>query len=616
MFSIPIRLPALLLVATALLVAAAVFGATASQTIGTAVAAPSAQATSGDPDPGAPPPTPEPTLERPTPEPTPPANSTLPDPGEAVTVTTSWGTLGAEPVELDPASTTLPFLGRDTRDSGGQERHPRPLTSHAGKAKVFWKAETFLSGNPDAILHYRIERRYYFPGGFGPSRFEVLAWRHPHDANAEDGEQVFYDSDVPPRSVFEYRVTPVLPGDTLLDAGVARIRSTTSNRLEAYAVTDTSIRVHFRNNDDYRPSANHLAAMRRIVISSSGGRRIGGTFNWTLTPPQTHMTWLDTGVESGSYYSYVGQLRHIGENAPASADFLFTGVPVVKADAGLPSEPRNLAVTGEVGSTLRVSWDAPTTKNYRVAHYEILRRSLTPVGPFEVVGTSKDRRQASRGTESDRAYEFKVRAVTQSDQRGPESDSVILGPTPMPTFDCNTNHRTGQPVTQLVSEYDIYNRGGIVEDISFVDLWAYAVAPENTGLERCIEVDPGKLILKREIYYAHALGPECPETSCDIIDVPPGLGRVREVDGTFIVLGWPRVRHVRLFDYEPLEPGFAGVYGMRHQVCAAPLGDTDLCSPWQDSGLINWRVPGRNFTPAMIQAPPQFHIPQVPFLPH
>jgi hypothetical protein len=45
---------------------------------------------------------------------------------------------------------------------------------------------------------------------------------------------------------------------------------------------------------------------------------------------------------------------------------------------------------------------------------------------------------------------------------------------------------------------------------------------------------------------------------------------------------------------------WAGVYGINYQVCALQPGRTELCSPWRDSGKVNWMVPGEDFTAADI----------------
>ena len=554
-----------------------------------------------------------------------PLNSTLNDPGETVSVTTSWGTLGAEPVALQ-AATSQPDLpappaqssrGRRASDAwAGTENCqnvpglPGP-TSHQGKVKVRWKMDSFdaVPNQPRSVISYRIERRFYFPEDYGPSDYQLVVEAHPH--NSRSDWQVYVDSDVASRSMYEYLITPLLDNGTVETPQEFRVKSSTASVLEGYGVAD-GIQLHVRYNVD-DPPASHKGLLKRLRRDCDGGLSIGSNMNiFSQVPAPKKVDHLDRwprDVQQVAYYASV-----FGDLRPGVSVYSHSPVVHIEATHELPSEPRQVSLSGEVGGKVSVSWKVPEAREFQVAQYEVLRRQVFPaVGDdWNVIATNRGSSYEDTTTVEGVHYEYKLRSVTKQGARGPESEVVGY-----PTFgraNCVTHHGNEKEITHVFVDYDVFNEDGVVEDIGALDVWGYATTPSG-DLERCKALDVDRLEVTREIYFSHAIDDGCADsgTSCDVIVESAGNGQVAVVNESFfwVKAGWPRHLFARIYLNDIA--GEPGVYQMRYRACAMHSGSSKVCSQWRDSGTVNWRVPGLEYTSADVEAIPDLLPPRYSF---
>ena len=294
---------------------------------------------------------------------------------------------------------------------------------------------------------------------------------------------------------------------------------------------------------------------------------------------------------------------------------------IVWNSEALPSAPRTLtATTGDSGISL--AWARPTDRHAQIAQYEVLRRGYLPAGlqPYFVIGTTKALSlldTTARGTGN---YEYKVRTVTKQDTRGP--DSNVASAMSLRAMTCGTNYGESQTVSNVFTDFDFMAATNTAKDPVILDAWLYA-SSTPLDLERCTSFDWQRLYVKREIYHQHGLpnnvsdcirnatDPTPPVgTSCDLVSTTAGAGSVAQVNTpqSRLKTGWSRhpIERVYMFDLEP------GVYSMRYQSCVVqPNRNNDICSGWRDSGRVNYRVTGPDFTATGILPSPTYPFPTI-----
>ena len=511
--------------------------------------------------------------------PLPPLNSTLPNPGEVVSVETSWGTLGTQRAALEP-SPDVSFGGRFS----GFTRE------HKGQTRLVWDTDEYDEVKPAerSIVSYKIERQYFFPDDRGPSEYQVIAEAHPHEDDVV--KQRFLDTDVASRTNFQYRVTPLLDDGNTLDPEHAYVESSTSRALEGFGVAN-GIELHWRY-DSKKPVDNKTARVHWLRLYSNGGVEYSPTrVVHEVTPPTPLMQYTYTDATEDRDYVFYYQVRNTATETSESNSY----ITYVHSSDAPPSAPRNVQAIGTIGEDVSITWGRPATNGFQVAQYEVLRRQVlpSPRSEFVVIATTKRHSYTDQTTEAGKQYDYVIRSITKQGTRGPSSAFSRLPDAPVLT--CDTSYGTDQVVTKLVADYDVFNPDGVVADLGALDIWAYAGSQQDGGLERCRAVDNSEIIIQRETYYAHTINEACPAISCDEVDVPAGSGEVEVVRENlgWIRAGWHRAGYERVYIGDILN--HPGVYKMRYQVCV-PSGSQDLCSGWRDSGTVNWLVPGPGFS--------------------
>ena len=410
----------------------------------------------------------------------------------------------------------------------------------------------------------------------------------------------YNDYNVASRSVYEYRITPKLDNNTWLEPALARVNSGFRGHIEGYGVS-TGIQWHI-NYATNGILADQEIRLYRITFSASGQQLVfpGSHFD-TVDPAMERTSRIDVGVTNNNYYGY---RLEVHETPPPITEepaykLFGTGTVTMWASNAPPSPPNTLEASLHTsGSGVNLTWETPVTNSGQVAQYEVLRRTDLPVNDvnkYLVVGTTKLIHFHDKSADATNgAYRYKIRAVTKQDTRSGDSNIVFF---PLvPPLACNTNYGTAQLVSKMFVDFDVFNTTKTVDDVTFVDVWAYADSAAEGELDRCINLDTNRLKVKRDIYHLHALdATDCPTTSCDIVDVDPGDNdpELMQKYTRWTRAGWPRHPFER-FQMEDMEP-LAGVYGVRYQVCAIQAAGTELCSQWRDSGKVNWRVNGPDF---------------------
>lgn len=448
--------------------------------------------------------------------------------GESATSTLSWGTLTVEADTVlagTASASSSSSSGNSTRAISSNPVGQEDVTAHTGLAKLRWNVNSWEADKPAdrSVTAYRIERRHYFPSDRGPSKFETLVAIHPH--NADNTEQEYNDYNVASRSIYEYQVTPQLDNGTELRAGRVRLNSGFRGNVEGYGV-ETGIQLHI-SYATHGVLADQEVRVYRSNFRPDGSEFVnGGSKIFTVDPATERIARIDTGVARNAYHGY---RILVYETPPAETGeperrVLSSDTVTMWASSAKPSAPLNLqASVPATGYGAYLSWTKPADRPAQVAQYEILRRSYLPlnIGDYAVVGTTKRTYFQDVTAIENGVYEYKVRTVTKQDTRGPASTSVIFPE--LTPLTCNTNYNTGETVSHLFADYDVFNADGEIKDIAALDVWAYADSSDFVGLERCTSLNTTRLKIKREIYFQHSLDDnECPNTSCHIVDTTSG----------------------------------------------------------------------------------------------
>ena len=573
-----------------------------------AQATPTPEPTQATPEPTQAPSDPEIEVEQSNEPPTSPLNSTIPV-ERTTTVVAPWGTISAKEVALEEGSTSL-VLPRSAssrpRSASGFDDDWNHSGRHKGRAELEWDTDLFDSSDDTrTVSHHRIERQYFFPDDHGPSRFQLIRATHQHNSSAS--KQRLLDTDVASRSVYRYRITPVLSDGSELEPWLIRLKSDTSQRLEAFGVAD-GVQIEMRHTRSEDDSADGEEAwLYRLPRGTSG---LYSSYHWNPsskfrehTPVEDYMSYTDTGRHRERGYAYLHIIVQRNKDN-TTTNLLYSPLVWTRTTHLPPSKPRDLVVLGASGSDISLEWDAPSTNSFQVAQYEILRRSLSPETEWVVIGTTKRTSFTDTKNESGAVYRYAVRTVTKQGTRGPatgESESVG----PALDFACTVEGGAVKDVTRMVASFDAYSDSPVVNPY-VVDVLAY-VDTETTDdegettitTERCNRWDIDRVYLKKEVYYRHELNGNCENTelSCDILDVTPGQGTVESLIDEIMLrmpVGDETLQGQRF--YINGRPFFQpGVIGLRYSSCVMQDDGESLCSEWVDSGKIPWLVDGPDF---------------------